>query len=338
MKLYLVTGILVAAGLFYWLFDESKMSLVSPALAMSACSFDQQMVRIPGGKFDMGAGAIYPEEYPVVQRHVDDFLISKYEVTNAEFADFVEETGYVTVAERVPDPALYPNIPEEDLKAGSAVFVKLDEAVKAATFLNWWHFVEGANWQSPAGPGSNITGKDNYPVIHIAYEDAISYAEWKGHRLPTEEEFEYASRSGLNGKKYATGETLQINGQYQSNTWQGLFPFNDSGEDGFVGLAPVGCFNPNDYGVHDLIGNVWEWTSTRYYPRHIADKTEQAKVPPNGYDPRQPGVNVGVVKGGSYLCADDFCMRYRPAARHAQDTGMGTSHIGFRTAKDISDE
>jgi formylglycine-generating enzyme required for sulfatase activity len=261
--------------------------------------------------------------------------MDRVEVINAQFREFVDVTGYVTLAQRVPNPEDYPDIPLELLTPGSAVFVKLSEAVQASTFMNWWHFIEGANWLNPSGPNSNIDGKEHFPVIHIAYEDALAYATWKGHRLPTEAEYEYASRGGIESAKYATGDSLKANGKYVANTWQGLFPFTDSAEDGYVGLAPVGCYPPNQFGIHDLIGNVWEWTQSVYYPRHFDPKNLPANLPSKGYDEKQPGIAVGVVKGGSYLCAEDFCMRYRPAARHAQDTGLGTSHIGFRTVKDI---
>ncbi|MCH1413573.1 MAG: formylglycine-generating enzyme family protein [Glaciecola sp.] len=299
------------------------------------CNTSTGMAFIQGGTFDMGAGAVYPEESPIHNRVVEDFYISRTEVTNAEFAEFVDATGYITLAERAIDASLYPNLPAEALVPGSAVFVKLEKAVAATTFLNWWHFIEGANWRHPIGPDSNIIGKEHFPVVHIAYDDAKAYADWKGHRLPTEAEFEYASRSGLNGAKYATGDSLTTNGQYHGNTWQGLFPFNDNGDDGFIGLAPVACYDANTYGVHDLIGNVWEWTDSTYYPNHFPRDKIPNSLPKSGYDPNQPNVPVGVIKGGSYLCADDFCMRYRPAARRAQDTGLGTTHIGFRTAKSV---
>jgi formylglycine-generating enzyme required for sulfatase activity len=335
-KYLLITTAILVAGVSYIGYQSFFPVADKPAGSkISQCHFEPQMLLIQGGTFDMGAGAIYPEELPVTKRTISDFMISKYEITNQEFAQFTSATGYRTVAETGPNPQDYPNIPKEQLIPGSAVFVKLSEAVKAATFLNWWHFVEGANWQQPKGPGSDIIGKENYPVVHIAYADAAAYAKWKGHRLPTEAEYEFASRGGLNGKTYASGDTLKVDGKFQANTWQGLFPFDDSAQDGFEGLAPVGCYAGNAYGVHDLIGNVWEWTKSVYYPRHFDIGAKPDDLPPNGFDQRQPGVSVGVVKGGSYLCADDFCMRYRPAGRHAQDTGMGTSHIGFRTVKDI---
>ncbi|MEL6477784.1 MAG: formylglycine-generating enzyme family protein [Pseudomonadota bacterium] len=298
-----------------------------------ACGGAPEMVLVQGGTFTMGAGAVYPEESPAVVTEVGSFLMSRYEVTNAEFAAFAQATGYVTVAERPLDQKLYPEVPTDMLQPGSAVFVGDGEQRNGPGGL--WQYRVGANWRQPAGPGSSIAGRSDYPVVHIALEDAIAYAEWKGERLPTEAEFEYASRGGLDGERYATGRTLTKDGSYVANTWQGFFPTQNSQDDGFAGLAPVGCYGANPYLLHDLIGNVWERTSTPYYPRHFTDRTRPANLPLRGYDPRQPNVPVGVIKGGSYLCAENLCMRYRPAARHAQETGLGTNHIGFRTVKSV---
>ena len=298
------------------------------------CSEILGMALIKGGTFAMGAGAVYPEEMPIIQRQVTDFYMDRHEVTNLQFAEFITATGYVTIAQRVPSAEDYPDIPHELLKPGSAVFVKLSQALEAKSIINWWHFTEGAYWKSPLGPGSTIESKAYFPVIHIAYDDALAYAAWKGHRLPTEAEYEYASRGGLDGAKYATGSSLTDNGNYLANTWQGLFPFNDTAQDGYLGLAPVGCYPQNHFGLHDLIGNVWEWTQSVYYPRHFDPNKPPINLPARGFDGNQPGIAVGVIKGGSYLCSEDFCMRYRPAARQAQDTELGTSHIGFRTVKD----
>jgi formylglycine-generating enzyme required for sulfatase activity len=326
---------LIIIAFSYRLGDLSRFDLQSHSDAQQCLTGSPEMVLVQGGEFIMGAGSFYPEETPSISMKVDSFYMSPHEVTNAQFNEFVAATGYITVAERTPDPNEFPHLPEEQLVAGSAVFVKLSQAIDAGTFTNWWHFIKGANWRNPIGNESNIDGKDNYPVIHIAYEDAKAYANWKGHRLPTEAEYEYASRGGLDGAVYAYGSSLKKEGKFVANTWQGLFPFNDSAEDGHLGLAPVGCYAANPYGLYDIIGNVWEWTESTYYPRHIPVGDMQNNLPSEGYDPSQPGVPVGVIKGGSYLCADDFCMRYRPAARQAQDTGLGTSHIGFRTVKDI---
>jgi sulfatase modifying factor 1 len=324
---------LLIAFFSYQLLDTQNFD-TEQLQSSKTCIEPKGMALVKGGAFIMGAGAVYPEEMPAIQRVVQDFYMDRHEVTNLQFTEFIEATGYVTMAQRTPNAVDYPDIPAELLTPGSAVFVKLSQAIEASTFLNWWHFTEGANWKNPLGPDSDIQDKEHFPVIHIAYADALAYAEWKGHRLPTEAEYEYATRGGLEGAKYATGSSLTENGKYIANTWQGLFPFNDTAEDGYVGLAPVGCYPANYFNIHDLIGNVWEWTQSVYYPRHFDPSDLPENLPENGYDEKQPGIAVGVIKGGSYLCAEDFCMRYRPAARHAQDTGLGTSHIGFRTVKE----
>lgn len=296
----------------------------------SCVSEDQEMLLVKGGPLIVGNDSAYPEESGAFQTEVDDFWISKTEVTNAQFAEFVAATNYVTMAERDLNPADFPDIPPELLKTGSAVFVPPAENLSNVPSLSWWKFIEGAYWRAPLGPGSTIADRAHYPVVHIAFEDALAYAKWKGHRLVSEAEHEYAAKlSGLDRSLYAWGNEYTINGVHQANTWQGAFPFYDVAEDGHSGVAPVGCFPPNNYGVHDLIGNVWEWTSSAYYPDH----TPMADAPEQGLDPNQPGIAVRVIKGGSFLCASNFCMRYRPAARQAQDTGLGTNHIGFRTAK-----
>ena len=271
---------------------------------------------LPGGQFFMGSDHHYREEAPVEEVEVAPFNIDLHEVTNLQFAEFVEATGYVTLAEQ--------EAPDGFKNPGSAVFSGTE-----------WSFVEGANWRHPEGPDSTIEGHSHEPVVQIALEDAQSYAKWKGRRLPTEIEYEYAARGGLNGKEFAWGDALTPGGRYMANHWQGVFPFSDTGSDGHKGRAPVGCYDANGYGIYDMIGNVWEWTSDPYFPDHRFGHEEDTNLSPNGLDPRQPGVPVGVIKGGSFLCAENYCRRYRPAARHAQDTGMGTNHIGFRTAADL---
>ncbi len=265
------------------------------------------MVWIPGGTFEMGAVGTYPEEGPIVPDvPVDGFWISRHEVTNAEFAAFVEATGHVTAAER--DGASVVFMPPENLVYGP----DLDPA-------QWWRFVQGADWRHPEGPGSDIAGRANFPVVHIAVGDAEAYAAWAGGALPSEAQFEYAARDAARQSPH---------GAWTANTWQGTFPVKNTGDDGHTGAAPVGCFTPNSFGLYDMVGNVWEWTSTPYAPSHA-----MSGVPAAGYDPRQPGVAVRVIKGGSYLCAANYCARYRPEARHAQETGLGAAHIGFRIVK-----
>jgi sulfatase modifying factor 1 len=274
------------------------------------------MAWVNGGDFMMGAEQTYPEEGPVHPESVAGFWMDQTEITNAQFAAFVAATGYVTLAERgisnPSDPSAAP-IP------GSAVFKPLIDEGQFDPFASWWQFVEGADWRHPQGPDSTIAGLDPHPVVHIAFEDAEAYAAWLGHRLPTEAQFEFAARES--GRKNAAGE-------FASNTWQGFFPLQNEPLDGYLGTAPVGCYTASPDGLYDLIGNVWEWTSSPYYMTHdFAALLDW----PEGYDPAQPGEPVGVIKGGSYLCAPNYCMRYRPEARQAQSRGLGTSHIGFRT-------
>ncbi len=251
----------------------------------------------------MGAGALYKDEAPRRQSDIAGFRIEAHEITNKQFARFIAETGYVTIAERQPDPKLHPDIPQEDLVPGSAVF-----RFSRQDTLGRWAFMPGASWRHPEGMGSTIEGKAHYPVVQIGYEDAQAYAQWAGGDLPTAEQWEYAARGGLVGQTYEWGNTKPDDvPQKRANTWQGLFPFVNTAEDGFVGLAPVGCFEANGYGLYDMTGNVWEWVKK--------DNDTQ---------------NLGTVKGGSFLCAENYCRRFRPAAHHNQELDLGTNHIGFR--------
>lgn len=275
------------------------------------------MVWVQAGRFTMGTANGYPEEGPPVERSVEGFWMDQTEATNAQFAAFVEATGYVTLAERGIGDLLNPNSPA---RKGSAVFIAPPEDAGINPFTSWWHFVDGANWRHPQGPESNIEGLEAHPVVHIAYEDAEAYAEWLGHTLPSEAQFEFAAAG--NGRKNGDGEHI-------ANTWQGFFPFQHEAVDGYSGTAPVACYSANAHGLHDLIGNVWEWTASPYYQGHATG--EEASYP-QGHDPNQPDeAAVAVIKGGSFLCAPNYCMRYRPEARQGQSRGLGTSHIGFRT-------
>lgn len=290
------------------------LSLLLTALSTSAfagCVADQGEIALEGGTFLMGDTGFYADEGPVIQLSVAPFLIDTHEVTNHEFRAFVDATGYVTSAERLVELGFPEN--------GSAVF-------NAAT----WTFVPGANWRHPEGPESSILGRDHDPVVQVSLEDATAFAAWAGRRLPTEAEWEFAARGGLEGQPFAWGDIFTPGGVYMANTWQGLFPDGDTGEDGSMGRAQIGCYPANGYGLYDMIGNVWEWTSDPYYPDKRFEPPEG--LTDTGFDPRQPFVPVGVIKGGSFLCSPDFCGRYRPAARHAQDTSLGSNHIGFRTA------
>jgi formylglycine-generating enzyme required for sulfatase activity len=275
------------------------------------------MVFVPAGDFRFGSDAAFPEEGPSANAHVAGFWMDQTEVTNAQFAEFVAATGYRTLAER---GVMRSNAADAPVEAGSAVFKPRGEGEAMRSFVNWWQFVPGADWRHPEGPDSSIAGREQHPVVHVAYEDALAYAKWKGHTLPTEEQFEYAAQGS--GRKNAAG-------QWASNTWQGTFPSLNTAADGYAGTAPVACYGANPHGLYDLVGNAWEWTSSVYFARH--DDADR-RTHPGGFDPTQPDEgDVAVVKGGSYLCSPDYCMRYRPESRIGQSKGLGTAHIGFRT-------
>lgn len=320
----------VAAALGYQIAIDGGPGKPDASLSQADCSIAPEqadMVRVEGGSFTRGSAGFYPEEGPAGEIEVGGFWIDRFEVTNARFAEFVDQTGYVTVAERQPNPEDFPGIDPALLQPGSVVFIMPTD--EAGEFTQWWRFVTGANWREPVGPGSSIEGMENHPVVHVTYQDARAFAEWLGHDLPTEAQWEYAARGGLDKAVFAWGDEYLVGGEHQANTWQGLFPVANSTEDRFQDTAPVGCFPANGYGLYDMIGNVWEWVGDWYYPTH----EQQKSVDEKGYDPRQPGVPVKVIKGGSYLCAENYCRRYRPAARHAQEATLGAAHIGFRTVK-----
>ncbi|HTO64738.1 MAG TPA: formylglycine-generating enzyme family protein [Bradyrhizobium sp.] len=297
-------------------------------------------VWIPGGTFVMGSDRHYPEEAPTHRVTVDGFWMDAHTVTNADYAAFVAATGYVTVAERPLDPRDYPDAVPELLKPGALVFRKASGPVDKRDLKNWWRYVPGADWRHPLGPGSGIENLENHPVVHVAYEDAEAYAAWAGKALPTEAEWEFAARGGLEGATYCWGEEFEPGGKPMANTWQGEFPWQNLLKDGFERTAPVGSFPPNGYGLFDMAGNVWEWTSDWFAARHSADAAKACCVPKNprggpiegSYEPRQPNVRIPrkVVKGGSFLCSPSYCMRYRPAARQPQMIDSAMSHIGFR--------
>jgi sulfatase modifying factor 1 len=300
------------------------------------------MQYIPGGSFLMGSEEFYPEESPIHEVSVDPFWIDAYEVTNAEFARFVDETGYVTVAERTPDAAEYPGVSPEALVAGSLVFHRTSGPVDLKDWSQWWLYIPGANWREPEGPGSTVAARLDHPVVHVAYEDAEAYAKWAGKALPTEAEWEFASRGGLEGARFVWGDEMYPAGKPAANTWQGEFPWQNLLTDGYERTSPVGAFAPNGYGLFDMAGNVWEWTSDWYSAKHAQNGTRSccsAESPraalEGSYDPGQPQFRIPrkVVKGGSHLCAPNYCLRFRPAARSPQMVDTGMSHLGFRCVK-----
>ncbi|WP_268807181.1 formylglycine-generating enzyme family protein [Microbacterium timonense] len=303
---------------------------------MTAVIHDQ--VLIPGGVFRMGSDEFYPDERPVHEREVAPFRIDRYAVTNAQYAAFVDDTGYVTVAERELDPAAFPGADPDDLVPGAMVFSPTSGPVDLGNWRNWWRWQPGAFWRCPFGPQSSIDDRMRHPVVHIAFEDAVAYAEWAGLRLPTETEHEYAARGGLDGARFAWGDEPYPDGVPQANSWLGHFPYDNRG----VGdAAPVGSYPPNGYGLYDMTGNVWEWTTDFYTPRHLrlSDKPVDAGRRENllaaaSAQEGFPSIPRRVLKGGSHLCSPEYCLRFRPAARSPQAEDTGMSHIGFRCAAD----
>jgi formylglycine-generating enzyme len=299
-----------------------------------------EMVFVSGGTFLMGSDHHYPEEAPSHRVSVDGFWIDRTPVTNRQFKDFVNATGHVTEAQIVPDPKDYPGAVRHMLYAGSLVFWPLPRITDLRDWSQWWTFMRGANWRHPYGPNSNLRGLDDHPVVHVSYSDALAYARWAGKDLPTEAEWEFAARGGLDGEEFAWGNTLTPGGRHMANIWQGSFPVQNLGEDGFERTSPVTAFPPNGYGLYDMIGNVWEWTSDWWSPRHQADAAKPCCIPLNprggreeaSCDPCQPSIRIPrkVLKGGSHLCAPNYCRRYRPAARHAEPVDTSTCHVGFR--------
>lgn len=298
------------------------------------------MTWLPGGSFRMGCDRFYPEEQPVHAVEVDGFWIDEKPVTVRQFRHFVRDTDYVTVAERKLDPAEYPGIDPAALVPGSLVFTGTPGPVPLNDFRAWWAYVPGACWKRPEGPGSDTSGRDQHPVVHVANEDAAAYAEWVGKELPSEAEWEYAARGGLDGALFTWGEEDQQPGRLLANTWQGRFPYENLGAGGFRGTSRVGAFQPNGYGLYDMAGNVWEWTSDFFSSRHPEEAPSPCCVPRNprvaspegSYDLAAPVAHIPrkVIKGGSHLCSPSYCFRYRPAARQGEALDSSTSHIGFR--------
>lgn len=321
--------------------DSTALPTVSPGSSQTAAEAQHPgMVWIPGGSFRMGSDRHYPEEGPVHRVGVSGFWMDRHPVTNQEFQRFVKATGHTTVAEVPPNPKDYPGALAEMLYAGSLVFVKPRGRTDLGSIAKWWSFWRGADWCHPQGPDSSLDAVATHPVVHVAYADAEAYARWVGKQLPTEAEWEFAARGGLDGAVYAWGDTFAPDGRVMANTWQGEFPWQNLATDGYEGTSPVAAFPPNGYGLYDMIGNVWEWTSDWYRPRHPGERHKACCLPldPRGgpraesYDPCQPRIRIPrkVLKGGSHLCAPNYCQRYRPAARFPQPIDTSACHVGFR--------
>jgi formylglycine-generating enzyme len=310
------------------------------------------MVWIFGGEFSMGAqdppdmGTVgmqaTKDSRPIHRVYVDGFFMDKTDVTNAQFAAFVKATGYVTVAERTPRAEDFPGAPPENLVAGGVVFSPPEHAVALNDHFQWWSYVKGANWRHPTGPKSSIKGRDNYPVVQVAYEDAEAYTSWAHKRLPTEAEWEFAARGGLAGKPFVWGEKFRPNGKWMANTHQGHFPEQDTGSDGFVGVAPVAQYAPNGYGLYDMAGNVWQWVTDWYRPDYYVQLADAGGVarnprgPDTPFDPAEPSEKKKVHRGGSFLCTDQYCSRYMVGTRGKGEVSTGTNHLGFRCVSTTS--
>ncbi len=299
----------------------------------------KDMIQITGGTFEMGSDKHYPEEAPVSKVTLKGYWIDRYPVTNAQFQKFVKDTGYITFAELPADPKNYPGAKPELLAPSSTVFFKPSKTVNRGNHYNWWSYIQGANWRHPEGPGSSIKERMKHPVVHVTYEDVLAYARWIGKEIPTEAQWEFAARGGLDGAQYAWGDELYPQGKMMANTWQGEFPYENTCQDGFERTSPVGSYPPNGYGLYDMIGNVWEWTQDYYQERKMIKKSSCCSLenPERGnaqesFDPNMPEIKIPrkVIKGGSFLCAPSYCQRYRPAARMAQAIDTSTCHLGFR--------
>ncbi len=321
-----------------------------PDSSFAGGNIPKGMVFIPGGIFSMGAPdpvgisnggkETMKDCRPIHRVKLNAFYMDEHEVTNADFAAFVKAIGYITIAEQKPTAAEFPGAKPEDLLAGSVVFTAPSTEVPLKNHFEWWSYIPQTNWRHPLGPKSDIKNKENDPVVHIAWEDAVAYAKWAGKRLPTEAEWEYAGRGGLTGNMYAWGNRFRPDGKFMANSFQGHFPNADSQEDGFGGIAPIKKFPPNSYGLYDMAGNVWEWCADWYRPDYF-EKLNQAGValnpsgPSDSFDPSEPGIAKKVQRGGSFLCTDQYCTRYMMGTRGKGDWRTGTNHLGFRCVKDV---
>ena len=334
--------------------NASSFSPTIPNKTPAPTNAPEGMVWIPGGEFSMGC--LVPSEgvctratlaavndaQPVHRVYVDGFWMDKNDVTNEKFEKFVKATGYVTIAERAPTKEEFPTAPPENLVAGSTVFTPTSAAVPLDDHYQWWSYVKGADWRHPEGPQSSIKGRENYPVVQVAYPDAVAYAKWAGKRLPTEAEWEFAARGGISGKVYSWGNDFKPGGKWMANIYEGSFPVKDTGEDGFAGIAPVGQFSPNGYGLYDMAGNVWQWCSDWYRPDYYA-RLKLAGVavahnpqgPDSSYDPTEPTEKKRVQRGGSFLCTDQYCTRYMVGSRGRGEINTASNHVGFRCVENI---
>ncbi|HVY75380.1 MAG TPA: formylglycine-generating enzyme family protein [Puia sp.] len=324
-------------------FRPSVVNTMKPAAAVAG------MVWIPGGEFSMGGvnpvgmqdGGHQPmnDARPVHRVYVDGFYMDQTEVTNREFAAFVKATGYVTVAERKPTREEFPGAPDENLVAGSVVFTPTATS-DLNNYYQWWNYVHGANWKHPYGPESNINGKEDYPVVHVCWEDAAAYAKWAGKRLPTEAEWEFAARGGEAGALYPWGNQFKPDGKWMANIYEGKFPSKDDGADGFIGIAPVKQFPANAYGLYDMAGNVWEWCNDWYRPDYYiklaaSGVAKNPTGPDSPLDPDEPDQKKKVQRGGSFLCTDQYCTRYMVGTRGKGEYRSASNHVGFRCVKDL---
>lgn len=329
--------------------EEGGTDAFAPTVANSAPApgpVPDGMVWIPGGEFSMGSDAacdglcalpgLTRDALPVHRVRVDGFWMDATEVTNGQYRKFVEATGYVTIAEQTPRAEDFPGAPPENLVAGSTVFTPTPGPVPLNNHYQWWRYQKGADWRQPEGPGSDLRGREQHPVVHIAYDDAVAYARWAGKRLPTEAEWEFAARGGLTGKIYAWGDEFRPGGKVMANTYQGAFPVQDTGEDGFAGIAPVAQFPANAYGLFDMAGNAWEWCSDWYRPDYYAQlaaaggAARNPQGPVSSFDPAEPSERKRVHRGGSFLCTDQYCTRYMVGTRGKGEISTGASHLGFR--------
>jgi formylglycine-generating enzyme len=332
-SIYVIGVCILVAGIVAWTGRERIGGFHHPP---------DGMVWIPGGEFWMGSDfPMFRDARPVHLVHVDGFFMDKTEVRNEQFERFVKATGYVTVAERAPTLEEFPGAPPENLVAGSVVFVPTSAPVPLNDHFRWWSYVHGADWRHPQGPDSGISDRMEHPVVHVAYEDVLAFAAWAGKRLPTEAEWEFAARGGLEKKAYVWGDDFETGGNAMANTFQGHFPDDNTHQDGYETTAPVRSFPPNGYGLYDMAGNVWEWTADWYRPDYyeslaVSGVSRNPRGPSDSVDPSEPGVKKKVHKGGSFLCTDQYCARYMPGGRGKGATDTGASHLGFRLVKDAN--